>query len=152
MKKIIMVGLVTLLLFACATAPKGITTEDKAAIDAVVNKWIKAIMAEDIEALVETYWSEIDYSSKWGDNAEEIIHGIEGVRDIQQKGFDGFDGFANLVWSELQRDFESEPGEPIYTILSKMDQDVEWGMENTFQLAKRNGEWRIISHIFRSLP
>lgn len=89
---------------------------------------------------------------KWGDNAEEIIHGIEGVRDIQQKGFDGFDGFANLVWSELQRDFESEPGEPIYTILSKMDQDVEWGMENTFQLAKRNGEWRIISHIFRSLP
>lgn len=49
-----MVGLVTLLLFTCATAPKGITMEDKAAIDAVVNKWIKAIMEEDIESLVET--------------------------------------------------------------------------------------------------
>ena len=121
-----------LVLFASATAPKRITPEDRAAIDAVVNKWVKAIMTEDIEALVETYWLEIDYTSKLANGGEEIIHGIEGVRAFQQKGFDEFDGFARLIWSEPQRDFESEPGEPIYTILGKMDQNNKWGWKTLF--------------------
>ena len=64
MKKIITGGLVMLLLFACATTPKGITAEDRAAMDTVVNNWVKALQAEDIEALVETYWPEIDYTAK----------------------------------------------------------------------------------------
>lgn len=152
MKKIIIGGLVILLLFACATAPKGITAEDRAAMDTVVNNWVKALMAEDIEALVETYWPEIDYTAKWANGGEEVIHGIEGVRAFQQKGFDEFGDFARLIFSEPQRDFESQPGQAIYTILGKMDQGDKWGLENTFQLAKRKDEWRIINHVFRALP
>lgn len=152
MKKIIMVGLVALLLFACASAPKEVTSEDKEAIGAVMNKWKKAIMTEDIEALVETYWSEVDFSLKWGDNAEEVIHGIDGVRAFQQKAFDEFGDFTHLIWSEPKRDFESKPDEPIYTILSKMNQNEEWRLEDTFHFAKRNGVWRIIKKDFRTLP
>ena len=70
------------------------------------------------------------------------------VRDVLYRiANEGF-----IMDPEFQRDFESKPGEPIYTILSKMDQDDEWGMENTFQLVKRESDWRIISHFFRSLP
>ena len=117
-----------------------------------MNNWVKALQAEDIEALVETYWPEIDYTAKWANGGEQIIHGIEGVRAFQQKGFDEFGDFARLIFSEPQRDFESRPGEPIYTILGKMDQDNKWGLENAFRLTKRKGEWRIIKHVFRALP
>ena len=152
MKKIITSGFVILLLFACATVPKGITPEDRAAIDAVVDKWVKALQAEDIEAFIDTYWPEFVHTSKKADGSvAETIRGIEELRIQQQEWFDKGDYYGRIVYSGPQRDFESQPGKAIYTISGKLDQD-KWGWQDIFQLTKRNGKWRIIDHVLIGLP
>ena len=153
MKKIITGGFVILLLFACATAPKGMTQEDRAAIDAVVNKWVKALQAEeDLEALIDTYWPDFVHTSKKADGSVvETIRDIEDFKIQQQEWFDKGDFYARIVYSEPQRDFTSQPGQAIYTISGKLDQD-KWGWQDIFQLAKRKGEWRIIDHVLIGLP
>jgi len=152
LKKIITGGLAILLLFACATAPKGITAEDRAAIDGVVNKWVKALQAENLEAFVETYWSDFVHISKKTDGSvAETIQGIENLKAQQREWFDKGDFYARIVYSEPERDFESQPGRAIYTISGKLDQD-KWGWQDIFQLTKRNGEWRIIEHVLIGLP
>lgn len=152
MKKIITGGFVILLLFACATAPKGITPEDRAAIDAVVNRWVKALQAEDLEAFIDTYWPEVVHTSKKADGSvTESIQGIEDLKAQQREWFDKWDFYARIVYSEPQRDFESQPGQAIYTISGKLDQD-KWGWQDLFQLTRRKGEWRIIDHVLIGLP
>jgi len=152
MKKIVTGGFVILLLFSCASAPKGIIAEDRAAIDAVVNRWVKALQAEDLEAFAATYWPDFVHTSKNADGSvAETIRGIEDLKVQQQEFFNKGDFFARIVYSDPERDFESEPGEPIYTISGKLDQD-KWGWQDIFQLAKRKGEWRIIDHVLIGLP
>lgn len=152
MKKIITGGLVILLLFACATAPKGITPEDRAAIDAVVNKWVKTLQTENLEGFSDTYWPEVVHTSKKADGSvTESIRGIEDLKAQQREWFDKWDFYARLVYSEPQRDFESQPGKAIYTISGKLDQE-KWGWQDIFQLTKRNREWRIIEHVLIELP
>jgi uncharacterized protein (TIGR02246 family) len=152
MKKITCVGLVLLVLFACASAPGGITAEDRAAIDTVVNSWVKALQAKDLEAFAAAYWPDVVHTSKNVDGSvAETVRGIEDLKVQQQEFFSQGDFFARIVYSEPQRDFESLPGKAIYTISGKLDQD-QWGWQDIFQLAKRKGEWRIIDHVLIGLP
>ena len=152
MKKIITGSLVMLVLFACVTAPKGITPEDREAIDAVVNKWVKALQTKDLEALADTYWPDFVHTSKNADGSVvETIRGIEDFKVQQQEWFDKGDFYKRIIYSDPQRDFESQPGKAIYTISGRLDQD-KWGWQDIFQLTKRNGEWRIIDHVLIGLP
>jgi hypothetical protein len=152
MKKIINCCLVMLVLFACVTTPGGITAADRAATDAVVKEWVRALQAKDLEAFIETYWPDVVHTSKNVDGSvAETVRGIEDLRSQQQEFFSQGDFFARIIYSEPQRDFESRPGNAIYTISGKLDQD-KWGWQDIFQLAKRNGEWRIIDHVLIGLP
>ena len=81
----------------------------------------------------------------------ESVQGIENLKTQQREWFEGGDFYERIVYSDPQRDFESEPGEPIYTISGKLDKD-NWGWQDIFQLTKRNGEWRIIDHVLIVLP
>ncbi len=149
---IIFSGLVLVLLFACASAPEGITQEDRTTIDAVVNNWVEAVQAKDMEGLIDTYWPDFTRTSKDANGTvTETVKGIEEYRVKQQEMFDLGDFFKLIVYSDPQRDFESEQGEPIYTIYGKVGEG-EWGWQDIFQLTKRNGEWRIIDHFLINLP
>ena len=145
-------GLVLLLLFACASAPEQITQEDRTAIDAVVNKWVKSLQTKDMEGLVDTYWPDFVRTSKDANGSvTETVQGIEEFKVKQQEMFDQGDFFKLIVYSNPQRDFKSELGEPIYKIFGKVGEG-EWGWQDIFQLTKRNGEWRIIDHILIAMP
>ncbi len=152
MKGISLGGFVLLLLFACTSVPETITQEDRTAIDAVVNKWVKSLQVKDMEGLVDTYWPDFVHTSKDASgNVTETVQGIEEFKVKQQELFDQGFPFNLIVYSDPQRDFESEPGKPIYAIYGKVGEG-EWVWQDSFQLTKRNGEWRIIDHLFIFLP
>ncbi len=152
MESIILGGLVLLLLFACTTAPEGITQDDRTAIDAVVNNWVKSLQTKDMKGLVDTYWPDFIHTTK--DTNGVVVENVQGIEEfkVKQQGmFDQGDFFNLIVYSDPQRDFESEQGEPIYTIYGRVGEG-EWRWQDVFQLSKRNGEWRIIDHILLGLP
>lgn len=152
MKGLIFGGLALLLLFSCTTAPETTIRTDRTAIDAVVNKWVGALKEKDLEVLADTYWPDFVHTTK--DTNGVVVETVQGIEDFkvkQQEMFDQGDFYNLIVYSEPQRDFESEPGEPIYAIYGKVGEG-EWRWQDLFQLSKRNGEWRIIDHILLGLP
>jgi SnoaL-like domain len=152
MKKIIISGLVLLILFACTSTPGMITQEDRTAIDAVVDRWVTALQQKDLDGLADTYWPDFVHTTK--DENGTVVETVQGIEDFKSKTqgmFDQGDFYKLIVYSDPQRDFDSEPGEPIYKIFGKLGEG-EWAWQDIFQLIKRNGEWRIIDHILIVLP
>jgi len=79
----------------------------------------------------------------------EVYRGRESLLRAQREAFRQSDGFADIVYSDPDRDFASHPEKPVYTIVGRAG-GVMW--EDTFQLEKRGGEWRIAEHVFVLLP
>ena len=136
------------LAFGCVSTKSAINSSDKAAIDAVATKWIKSLKSEDLEGMLSTYWEDMVHVTYEADGSRKNLN-IKEIRVEQQRLFDENDQFADLEYPEPEKDFSSKPDQPIYTYTVTFG---DFKFQDIFQFLKRDGEWKIIEHIFRLLP
>ena len=140
--------LVCLIATGCVSTKSALTTSDKAAIDAIADKWIESLKSEDIEGFMSTYWKDMAHTTFEADGSMKN-YTMEEIRTEQQRLFDENDLFADLEYPEPEKDFSSEPDQPIYTYTVTFG---DFKFQDIFQFLKRDGEWKIIEHIFRVVP
>jgi hypothetical protein len=149
MKKTVLLTLSLILLF-CAWLPADVPLSERAKIDLVVFTWIGALKTENIDLYAETYWPDVVHTS-YHPNGEvnEVFRGRKALLDAQSAAFRQSEGFADISYSDPDRDFATDPDRPVYTIVGRVGEAV-W--EDMFKLEKRGSQWRIIEHVFVMLP
>jgi hypothetical protein len=140
--------LIVFVLAGCVSTKAVLTSGDKAAIDVVANTWIDSLKSEDIERFLSTYWKDMAHTTFEADGSRKN-YTLDEIRVEQQRLFDENDLFADLEYPEPEKDFTSEPGQPIYTYTVTFG---DFKFQDIFQFLKRDGEWKIIQHIFRVVP
>jgi hypothetical protein len=130
----------------CADIP----LSERARIDLVVFTWIKALKAEDIDLYGETYWPDVVHTSyDAGGAVNKVYRGRKALLEAQSTAFSQHDAFPDIIYSDPDRDFATDPDRPIYTIVGRIG---EGAWEDIFKLEKRGSQWRIIEHVFVLLP
>jgi|GEM_PF-3481532 len=143
---------ILLLLFfitvGCVSTKSALTETDKNHIDALATKWIISLKSEDVDGMLSTYWEDMVHITYETDGSRKN-YSLEEFREEQQKAFEQHDLFADLEYPEPEKDFASEPGQPIYTYTVTFG---DFTFQDIFQFLKREGEWKIIEHIFQIVP
>ena len=149
MKKTVLLVLFLFLLL-CAWLPAEITLSERVRIDLVVFTWIEALQTENIDLYAETYWPDVVHTSHHPNGeVNEVFRGRKALLDAQSAAFRQSDGFADISYSDPDRDFATDADRPVYTIVGRLG-EVVW--EDMFRLEKRGSQWRIIEHVFILLP
>lgn len=108
-------------------------------LDALVDRWTNALINEDIETFMSSYWDDavrISYSAGGG---ADVVTGMAQLRAAQLESFARLDfGSLNLEYDEPVRVFPRD-GEPVYIYPNS-----RFGFMDIFEFEERDGEFRIV--------
>jgi len=142
MKKVIILILAVLVPLACLTAPP----HDETKTEELMERFITGLREENIDVLTSTYWPEAEMVVALPDGQELHFEDIEQIRSFQSEGFQD----PNRQVLEFGKpEGEIRGSSATYRILM---QAYGARVMNRFELARRNGQWRILHQLVEVLP
>lgn len=133
-----------LLLVPCSFAQEAVQRE----LDALANKWVNALLSEDLAAWADCYWPDavsVHYNPA-GDS--KLLEGSAAIRNEQAGWFANVDYAAmGLVYPEPARFLPGSGDMPVYIFNVK-----QFKFLDIFYFQKRSGRYKILKHILVQDP
>jgi hypothetical protein len=134
MKKVVFLILAGLIPLACVTAPPPGEPET----EQLMERFITGLRDKKIDVLMSTYWPEAEMVLLLPDGQELHFNGVEQIRRHQQEGFQD-PSMPAIEFSKPEGKIRGSSA--TYRILMQVPGARSL---NRFELARRDGEWRII--------
>ena len=134
MKKIVGLILVVLVPFGCVTAP----SPEKTDVEELMERFITGLKEGDIDVLMSTYWPDAEMVLVLPDGQELNFDGIEQIRSHQLETLRN-PSMPAIEFSKPEGKIRGSSA--TYRILMQVPGARSL---NRFELARRDGEWRII--------
>jgi hypothetical protein len=113
------------------------------AIDALMARWIGALVSEDSETLAGCYWPEAVSISYDPSGGSELLEGGAAIRQSIEAVFAEYDyPSLGMVYPEPTRFFPQNDTVPVYVY-----NYVEYRFIDVFYFEERMGEYRILRHL-----
>lgn len=150
MKKNFLFALAVFLILTCTTASATDAPEAQLEIDALMERNRTAMEQKDIDMYMSTYWPEAEKVIVRPKGEDIHICGMDAIRAQEEKAFEQSPIFRNFDEYRF-----SEPERAIVGSKATYIRHIEGrGLHliNQYDIACRDGEWRIIRQVIEALP
>ncbi|MBN1834926.1 MAG: hypothetical protein JW820_03685 [Spirochaetales bacterium] len=138
-------GVLALWLGGAAVQPPGLAADPAAQVelDALMQRWITALLNEDLEGMLECYWPDAVSISYDPAGWSELLEGTEAIRRSQEAVFAEYDyPSLGLVYPEPARFFPQTDSLAVYVYNC-----IDFRFIDVFYFEERSGELRIRRHV-----